>query len=148
MSDYEWIHELKDKIWTEEFIKEAESKLGNRAIIEQIIEAARQHAKKQALLELRTELADQIRKQMEPKLTRQIEARLTKLIEARLTKQIEAKLSDRIEPKVRRELRKEVAADFKAQLRDIVDFGGWFSWKALRFKKPQYNHAVELVKDL
>ena len=147
MSDYEWIHELKEKIWSEEFIKEAESKLGNRTIIEQIIEAARQHARKQALLELRTELADQIRKQMEPKLIKQIEARLTKQIEARLTKQIEAKLSDRIEPKVRRELQKEVAADFKAQLKDLVDFGGWFSWKALRFKQPQLKHAVETVND-
>jgi hypothetical protein len=146
MSDYEWIHELKEKICTEEFVKEAESKLGNRAIIEQIIEASRQHARKQAILELRTELADQIRKKIEPKLIRQIEVRLTKQIEARLTKQIELKLSDRIEPRVRRELQKEVAADFKAQLKDLVDFGGWFSWKALRFKRLQCN-PVEIVKD-
>ena len=148
MSYYEWIRELKEKICTEEFVKEAEGKLGNRTLIEQIIEASRQQARRQAILELRAEIADEIRKQIEPKLTKQIEVRLTKQIEARLTKQIEVKLSDRIEPRVRRELQKEVAADFKAQLKDLVDFGGWFSWKALRFKQPQCRHAVELVKDI
>ena len=128
MSDYEWIQELKDRLSTEHFVERAEDKLGNRAIIKQIVDAARQQERKRARLELRAEIEAEVRRETEARLTRKIEAKLTSQIRARLNKEMEARF--------KKKLRREVEADFKAQLRDLVDFGRWFSWKALRFRQP------------